>query len=584
MKTCPQCKLKYPSDSKACFLCGGGLVELKDPLIGATIAGRYQIEGILGEGGMATVYAARHKLVDRPCAVKVMNASLARNEVIRERFRREAKAAQKLAHPNIIEIFDQGENADGSVYLVMELLRGETLADVLEHGKVPLERGLPIMIQIARALARAHDLEVIHRDLKPENIFLAKNQGTDQVKLLDFGIARSMQDSRLTGAGEVFGTPQYMSPERITSIDAGPAADLYSLGVIIYEMLTGAFPFDAPDVTTFFIKHLKEPPLPPKKRDPSIPDPLEKLVLELLAKDPKDRPVDAHRVNADLMAVAGAIGLRIPQDAFGEEIESRGPARTLPPVAIDRWVRRTAIFEQMLSLAFAGNRPPDLASLLSEVKKLVLDITELRGKAVSEQRALENIEARRREVRQRLGHAVDALGVDASKARDEVKAALAGAAALTLTLDQPVIELKRQLREILQWEGRSAFNEPYKELAAAYRGAADIVDSWYTGKQRLKDAEARVLARRGEVEDLEFQIKELRTALSKSEEALEKEENERTTQVGQLGHRADELEALLLERASRLCTPLRTRRELSPLFQELESEAQQHSSQPPRVG
>ncbi|MEJ1960356.1 MAG: serine/threonine-protein kinase [Gammaproteobacteria bacterium] len=143
--------------------------------------------------------------------------------MIRERFRREAKAAQKLAHPNIIEIFDQGETPDGYVYLVMELLRGETLADVLEHGKVPLERGLPIMIQIARALARAHDLEVIHRDLKPENIFLARlPNGADQVKLLDFGIARSMQDSRLTGAGEVFGTPQYMAPERITSIEAGP--------------------------------------------------------------------------------------------------------------------------------------------------------------------------------------------------------------------------------------------------------------------------------------------------------------------------------------------------------------------------
>ncbi|HEY4158893.1 MAG TPA: protein kinase, partial [Polyangiaceae bacterium] len=541
MKTCPQCKLKYPSDSKACFLCGGALVELTDPLIGATIAGRYQIEGILGEGGMATVYAARHRLVDRPCAVKVMNPQLARNEVIRERFRREAKAAQKLAHPNIIEIFDQGENPDGSVYLVMELLRGETLADVLEHGKVPLERGLPIMIQISRALARAHDLEVIHRDLKPENIFLARNNGTDQVKLLDFGIARSMQDSRLTGAGEVFGTPQYMSPERITSIDAGPAADLYSLGVIIYEMLTGGFPFDAPDVTTFFIKHLKEPPLPPKKRDPSIPDALEKLVLELLAKDPKDRPVDAHRVNKDLMSVAGAIGLRIPLDAFGEEVESRGPAKTLPPVAIDRWVRRTAIFEQMLSLAFAGNRPPDLAGLLTEVKKLVLDITDLRSKAVGEQRALENIEARRRETRQRLGHAVDALGVDASKARDEVKASLAGAAALTLTLDQPVLDLKRALVEIMRWEGRSAFAEPYKELAAAYRGAADVVDAWYAGKQRLKDAEARLVARRGEVEDLEFQIKELRAALSSSEEALEREETTRTTQVSELGRRADEL-------------------------------------------
>ena len=123
----------------------------------------------------------------------------------------------------------------------MELLDGETLADLLDHGKVPIERALPISIQIARALARAHDLEVIHRDLKPENIFLARDDdGRDLVKLLDFGIARSMQDTRLTGAGEVFGTPQYMAPERITSIDAGPSADLYALGVILYEMLTGA--------------------------------------------------------------------------------------------------------------------------------------------------------------------------------------------------------------------------------------------------------------------------------------------------------------------------------------------------------
>ncbi|HEY0466805.1 MAG TPA: protein kinase, partial [Polyangiaceae bacterium] len=174
MKSCPQCRLKYPDDAAGCFLCGGALVTIQDPLIGVTIAGRYQIEEVLGRGGMATVYAARHRLVDRPCAVKVMSAQYARNEVIRERFRREAKAAQKLAHPNIIEIFDQGETPDGLVFLVMELLRGETLADVLERSKVPIERGLPIMIQIARTMARDHDLEVIHRDLKPENIFLAR--------------------------------------------------------------------------------------------------------------------------------------------------------------------------------------------------------------------------------------------------------------------------------------------------------------------------------------------------------------------------------------------------------------------------
>ena len=222
--------------------------------------------------------------------------------------------------------------------------------------------------------------------------------------------------------------------------------------------------------------------------------------------------------------------------------------------------------ERLLDIARA-------VSLLSPASDEGEQAAELRAKAITEQRALEAIEARGREIRQRLGHAVDALGIDASKARDELKGALAGSAALTLNLDRPIEELKRAVSEVMRWEGRSAFVEPYKELAAAYRQCADVVDNWYVARQRAKDSEARVALRRGEVEDLEFQIRELRGALAKNEEELEKEQGDRRKIVAELGPRADELEALLLERATRFCNPLRSKRELSPLFHELESDA-----------
>src|SRR5271170_4940903 len=250
MKQCPQCQLTYPDDSTVCFVDGSALVAHDDGRVGSTLAGRYLIESEIGVGGMATVYRAQHKLVERLCAIKILNAQFAQDPVLRERFVREAKHAQRLSHPNVIEIFDQGETEDGTPFLVMELLEGRTLADVIGDGPIPMARTLPICIEMTRALARAHDFEVIHRDLKPENVFILPG---DQVKLLDFGIARCAQDARLTTRGEIFGTPQYMAPERGSSIDAGPAADLYALGIMIFEMLTGRLPFEAKDPASWLM-------------------------------------------------------------------------------------------------------------------------------------------------------------------------------------------------------------------------------------------------------------------------------------------------------------------------------------------
>src|SRR5688572_17731971 len=294
--------MRYPNEAFSCLVDGSSLHVLPDPRVGTVLAGRYVMEEVIGEGGMATVYRARNRITEKMVAVKIMNPLLASDAIVRERFRREAKSAQKLAHPNIIEIYDQGDTEDGTAYIVMELLDGESLASVVQRGRVDVDRAIHIAIQIARGVARAHDLEIIHRDIKPENIFITRrSDGSDLVKVLDFGIAKSRQDSRLTGQGELFGTPQYMAPERIMGKDTGGSSDIYALGVVFFEMLTGELPFNAPDVATFFVKHMEEPPPPVRSLNSRVPPALDDLVRRMLAKTPAERPVDAHRIHQDLL-------------------------------------------------------------------------------------------------------------------------------------------------------------------------------------------------------------------------------------------------------------------------------------------
>jgi serine/threonine-protein kinase len=549
---------------------GAELVAFSDPRIGTTLAGRYQIESGIGIGGMATVYRARHRLVDRPCAIKVMSSAFAKNEVVRERFRREARACQRLAHPNIIEIFDQGETDDGSLYLVMELLEGEVLVDVLERGPMPLERALPILIQIARALARAHDLEVIHRDLKPENIFLAREEsGAERVVLLDFGIARSQDDTRLTGAGEVFGTPQYMAPERITSIDAGPAADLYAVGMIAFEMLTGQLPYGASSIAEWFMAHVQSQPARLRSLDASLPEALDKLIAELLAKDPAERPVDAHSLHAVLVLLCGEIGIRVPLESTGA---ARGRSLSLPPANLDVWERRVALFGRMLRDGYA-TPPAELTALLSELQANVSRVLALRTQCFEETKLLEAVEVRAREGRQRFGHAVDALGIDASKARNEAKDAVHALSEQEKRLEAYAARFMKLHEHAVHWEGRSGMMEPHAQLAKAYHALGSCVEEWGQEQARLRELQERAHTKRGEVTDLEFQIQTLRNALANFEQSIEAERSTRHQRVSELGRSADSLEGSLALVAGRLLAPMRRKPELAPFFRELETGA-----------
>ena len=572
MKACPQCHIRYPADTVHCFLDGAELAAIRDPLIGKTLAGRYVIEDLLGEGGMSTVYRARHKLVDRPCAVKVMSPILASDANVRERFRREAKSTQAIAHPNVIEIFDQGEMEDGIPYIVMELLDGATLSTLLDARPLTPARGLPIMIQIARGIARAHDLGVVHRDLKPDNIFISlREDGSDLVKILDFGIARSRTDTRLTNAGELFGTPQYMAPERIISGEAGPSVDLYALGVIFFEMATARLPFTAPDPATFLIRHMKDPAPAPRSVDPRVPAALDALILQLLEKDPRARPVDAHRIEQDLVSIAHALRAAVPPEPEADPSSSRPAARTLPGAIIEQWSQRMDLFEQMASRAYGPNVPDGQARTMEELRRLVRELAELRAANAKEQRTLEKIDDQGRDARQRLGFAVDALGLDASKARDELRGARAD-------LEEPAIGARRAIeafteaqRELVTWEGRSGQREPYRQLAEAYRKCAEIVDEWLIVRKTERDAQSVLENKERAVADLEYQIAELRAALAKHEQSIDRERSAAQKRAVELNTRQEATEARVLKLATTFCAPLRARPDLGPLFHRLEA-------------
>jgi hypothetical protein len=262
----------------------------------------------------------------------------------------------------------------------------------------------------------------------------------------------------------------------------------------------------------------------------------------------------------------------VPPEPEADPASSRPPAHTLPRVLIDEWPQRVEVFDQMMSRAYAGRPPEEQERTLSELKRLVREMTEARGANAKEQRVLEEIDARGRDGRQRLGFAVDALGQDASKAREELRAArsdLEGPRQAAVAAGKAYVESQR---EIIIWEGRSAQREPYKQLADAYRKSAETVDTWLTERKRERRAETALENKERNVSDLEFQIDALRSALAKHEQAIDRERDAAQKRAVELNARVEAVEPRVLELATRFCSPLRTRTELKPLFQQLEAD------------
>jgi serine/threonine-protein kinase len=324
-------------------------------LAGKVFSNRYEIQRELAQGGMAEVYLARDQLLNRPVALKALFPEYAREPAFVERFRREAQAAANLNHPNIVAIYDWGQE-DGTYFIVMEYVEGRSLRDLI-RSEAPLEanQAAEISAEIASALGFAHRNGVVHRDVKPGNVLLTRN-GT--VKVTDFGIARAGASDGLTQTGSVMGTATYFSPEQAQGLPVDGRSDVYALGVVMYEMLTGVAPFTADSPVSVAYKHVREEPVPPSERNPEIPPDLEVIVATALEKDPQSRYQTADDMRADLLRFRrGRPVIGAPATALVSGSPTRGTTQTMRTTTSPAYAATTVQPKVDERGRMAGNAP-----------------------------------------------------------------------------------------------------------------------------------------------------------------------------------------------------------------------------------
>lgn len=343
---------------------------------GTTLKNRYKILKKIGSGGMADVYLAEDLVLGRKVAVKVMHENLASDESFVRRFKREAQAAANLNHPNIVSVYDWGSE-NGTYFIVMEYITGKTLKEMInQKGALPLSHGLNIARQIASALAFAHRHEVIHRDIKPHNIII-----TDEglVKVTDFGIARA-KSSSLTDTEPVMGSVHYLSPEQAQGLPATELSDIYSFGIVLYEMFTGNLPFEGESAVSIAMKHAQEEPIPPSRLNPKIPPELEAVILKAMAKDPFERYESAEDILNDLRRISEGKPVEAKSKSFDKTIVLKKPLSSGKEKRRGFFSVLVVIFLLLLIMGFAAGSYlyfQNQAQKFAEVPKLVdLKITE----------------------------------------------------------------------------------------------------------------------------------------------------------------------------------------------------------------
>jgi len=536
-----------------------------DPMIGRVVAGRYRLESRLGEGGMGVVYRARHVLIDRVVALKLIRPDLRGETHLRAWMLREARAANRVDHAHIIDIHDIGETEEGELYLVMEYLVGTALSAELARGPMSLSRGVDILEQMCAALGRAHDLGVVHRDLKSDNILLSTKGGRkDFVKILDFGLAHLAMDPRLAPKGAVFGTPEYMAPEQARGEEAGPQSDLYALGVLFFEMLTGQLPFRSSDRETLLEMQRSAPPPRPRSIKTDVLPAAEAIVLKLLEKDRRRRFQDAHHLHEELKALQRSLPSTAWEVGSGGELAPPPPPPPPQSPGVIEWANRAGLFSRMVSRAYpSGNAPPEIQKALASAWDLAARATKLEGEVASHTRKLESLERRGRALRAEIGRKVEELAHEESRALRDAAAEQQEAARL-----REQLQIAERNAQLAKAQADQAQGQP-AQLRVAFERAGAASAHVEARREQLAEREQKATVKDAHARDLRRQIEELRAQLSRYAEALEEDLAQGREKVAVRTREGLAFEKGFSEVSTTLLSHLKAKPEARDLIQEL---------------
>jgi hypothetical protein len=555
-----------------------------DPYIGRVVAGRYRLEARLGEGGMGVVYRARHVLIDRVVALKLIRPDLRTETHLRAWMLREARAANRVDHAHIIDIHDIGETDEGELYLVMEYLVGTPLSAEIAKGQFAVARAVDVLEQMAAALGRAHDLGVVHRDLKSDNILLTNRGGRkDFVKILDFGLAHLARDPRLAPKGAVFGTPEYMSPEQARGEEANASSDLYALGVLLYEMTTGKLPFQSHDREQLLEMQRTTPAPNPRLLRPDLPREAEGIIVRLLQKDIAKRYKDAHHLSEDLKAFQRSLPSTPWEIANSQEAAASPPQPPPAPSAgVAEWAARAALFGRMVSRAYpAGDAPAEVQSALDDTWRLANRASRLEGEVASHMRKLEALERRGRALRAEIGRKVEELAHDESRV---LRDAASENEMVTQQRERMAVAERnhaqaRQLADAAEKQGSGP------ALRAHYERVGQTLAMVEARREALAEHELRAARKDSQARDLRRQIDDLRSQLARYADAMEDDLAQGRERVAQRTREGVNYERSFTEATDVIVRHLRGRPECRDLLDEfLREAAKAAGASPPTPG